>query len=196
MYRYRKLSKEEQNELIKYRRQSEYPLHEPPRSLGQSNFIITAATYEHRNIFLNESNLEGFYARTLESLLRLDFQPIAWVFLPNHYHILLPIKDMKKLSECIRKLHSMSSAFMNRLDHTLGRKVWYSFSDRKMRNEWHMQASIHYIHYNPVKHGWITDPQQWPWSSIHKFIELLGTEKLNSEAQRYDLSLYGRSWDD
>jgi len=26
------------------------------------------------------------------------------------------------------------------------------------------------IHYNPVKHGWVSSVEDWPWSTSHKFV--------------------------
>ena len=28
-----------------------------------------------------------------------------------------------------------------------------------------------YIHYNPVKHGLVSDPADWPWSSFLRFVK-------------------------
>ena len=32
------------------------------------------------------------------------------------------------------------------------------------------EQHINYIHYNPVKHGYVKAPSDWPYSSIHRFI--------------------------
>ena len=29
---------------------------------------------------------------------------------------------------------------------------------------------LDYVHFNPVKHGYVTRPVDWPYSSIHRFI--------------------------
>ena len=28
-----------------------------------------------------------------------------------------------------------------------------------------------YIHFNPVKHGFVKYPIDWPWSTFHKYVE-------------------------
>ena len=28
-----------------------------------------------------------------------------------------------------------------------------------------------YIHYNPVKHGYVTKASDWPYSSLHRYIK-------------------------
>jgi hypothetical protein len=32
------------------------------------------------------------------------------------------------------------------------------------------QQHVDYIHYNPVKHGFVSRPIDWPYSSLHRFI--------------------------
>ena len=29
---------------------------------------------------------------------------------------------------------------------------------------------LDYIHLNPVKHGHVTRPADWPWSSFHRYV--------------------------
>ena len=76
----------------------------------------------------------------------------AWVFLPNHYHIVLDVPDISVVSEAIRKAHSRTATKVNYIQEKKGRKVWYRFNDRLIRTERHYWATINYIHYNPIKH--------------------------------------------
>jgi len=49
MYEWRKLNKEEQKELLEYRKTNKKPWHTPPHIQGnKSYFLITAACYEHK----------------------------------------------------------------------------------------------------------------------------------------------------
>jgi putative transposase len=29
---------------------------------------------------------------------------------------------------------------------------------------------MNYIHYNPVKHGWVENVRDWAWSSFHRYV--------------------------
>ena len=50
------------------------------------------------------------------------------------------------------------------------------------------EKHFHYIHYNPVKHGHVTRPQEWKWSSFHRYRRLgyyeagWGCDGLDSDA--------------
>jgi len=51
-------------------------------------------------------------------------------------------------------------------------KIWQNrFWERLIRDEDDLTAHIDYIHYNPVKHGYVDNPVDWEFSSIHKFIK-------------------------
>lgn len=46
--------------------------------------------------------------------------------------------------------------------------VWQDrFWEHTIRNERDMQTHYDYIHYNPVKHGYVDSVDQWKWSSIN-----------------------------
>ena len=38
-----------------------------------------------------------------------------------------------------------------------------------IRDEADLEAHVNYIHYNPVKHGLVGDPDDWPYSTWHRF---------------------------
>ena len=33
-----------------------------------------------------------------------------------------------------------------------------------------LAGCVHYIHYNPVKHGLVTPVADWPFSSFHRYV--------------------------
>ena len=40
-----------------------------------------------------------------------------------------------------------------------------------IRNNRDYAAHLDYIHYNPVKHGWVDQVIHWPYSSFHRCVE-------------------------
>jgi len=51
------------------------------------------------------------------------------------------------------------------------RGVWQPrFMEHTIRDEEDLGNHIDYIHWNPVKHGYVTRPIDWPWSSLHRFV--------------------------
>ena len=46
------------------------------------------------------------------------------------------------------------------------RRYW----EHQIRDDQDLQAHMDYIHYNPVKHGYVERTSDWPYSSIHRYI--------------------------
>ena len=49
--------------------------------------------------------------------------------------------------------------------------VWHRrFLEHTIKDEQDFEDHLHYIHYNAVKHGYVTCPHAWPNSSLEKWI--------------------------
>lgn len=73
--------------------------------------------------------------------------------------------------------------------------MWYRYSDRQIRSQAHYYASLNYIHINPVKHGYVEKPLNWPCSSVHWYLEHFGIEWLRETWKKHPVGDYGRGWD-
>ena len=47
------------------------------------------------------------------------------------------------------------------------RRYW----EHQIRDEDDLVRHVDYIHYNPVKNGWVSRPVDWPHSTLHIYIE-------------------------
>ncbi|MCZ6678783.1 MAG: transposase [Candidatus Poribacteria bacterium] len=196
MYDYRKLSPEHRHQLLEKRRQRGYPLHAPPHFRGEAGvYLITGTCYEHRNIFNSPEELTELTQEFLTELSCKDLSCNAWVFQPSHYHLLLGAEDLAAVSEALRILHSRIATRINGRHQQRGRKVWYRFTDRKMRSEGHYMTTINYIHYNPVKHGYVNDMFDWIWSSVHWYHDHFNLSWIEKTLKEYPLKDYGKGWD-
>ncbi|MAM60899.1 transposase [Maritimibacter sp. UBA3975] len=53
--------------------------------------------------------------------------------------------------------------------------VWQRrFWEHAIRDEADLASHIEYCWHNPVKHGFVTDPMEWPFSSIHRDMPVVG----------------------
>ena len=51
------------------------------------------------------------------------------------------------------------------------RGIWQRrFWEHTIENEHDLERHVDYIHYNPVKHGLVTCPCDWPFSSFHRWV--------------------------
>ena len=51
-------------------------------------------------------------------------------------------------------------------------KIWQKrYWEHCLRDENDWNKYVDYIHYNPVKHGYVSSPIEWPYSSFGKAVE-------------------------
>jgi putative transposase len=49
--------------------------------------------------------------------------------------------------------------------------IWQRrFWEHQIRDDKDFQNHAEYIHYNPVKHNYVSSPKDWPFSSFHKSV--------------------------
>ena len=50
--------------------------------------------------------------------------------------------------------------------------VWQRrFWEHRIRNDEDLRRHFDYIHFTPVKHGYVNRPADWPWSSFHRYVQ-------------------------
>ncbi len=130
-------------------------------------YFITAVTYRRAPLLV-----EHFHT-LMESVSRVQdrirFEVGSWVVLPNHFHMIVDPKD-NDLSGIVRRL-KLSFANLYRIQQGMNRgTIWQPrFWDHIIRDQVDMNRHIDYIHYNPVKHGFVSDPFRWRYSSLDRY---------------------------
>ncbi|HCU58273.1 MAG TPA: transposase [Anaerolineaceae bacterium] len=114
------------------------------------------------------SLLKQVWRKTKE---RYPFTMLAYVILPDHFHLLIQPNEKNNFSQI---LHSMKMSFtlshkrLLKVDTPL--KFWQKrFWDHIIRSEMDLENHILYTHFNPVKHGYVQDPNDWENSSFHEW---------------------------
>ncbi|KTD18727.1 Transposase and inactivated derivatives [Legionella lansingensis] len=108
------------------------------------------------------------------------FKIDAIIILPDHLHLMmtLPIGDVdySKRLNLIKGMFSRQIAPYESISLSRQKKrereIWQRrFWEHCIRNNADYEQHINYIHYNPVKHHYVSSPSRWPYSSIHRFIQ-------------------------
>jgi putative transposase len=197
MYRWRKLTAEDQHTLLNWRQRIRRPWHSPPHYIqGRATFHLTAACYEHEPLIGASLERMQSFTESLIETLHSQTEIHAWCVLPNHYHLLLTVPDLKPILRTLGQLHGRWSYVWNGEDGQRGRKVWSPPADRWIRSPDHAWATMNYIHHNPVKHGYVKRWQEWPFGSAESFLDAVGREEAKRVWRSYPVLDYGRGWDD
>jgi len=163
--------------------------HRPPHLFFKECwYFITAHTVGKTPIMVSDAH-KNIWSEVLKQLLELfGIIAPAWVLLDDHYHLLCYFNDDKNITKFIQRLHGLTAFQLNRYDQKQGRSVWYNYWDRYIRDDLDYWRRFKYIHYNPVKHGYVDHPEDWQYSSFHQNLSLLSEnwmeETLNNNPLR------------
>ena len=197
MYEYRRLTPEQRKKLVWERTVQGYPPHRPPHLVReQTYYLLTASCYEHQHHIKTTERREQVLDLLFEQLLLRGMVIDAWVVLTNHYHLLVHVPAFDTLKVVFQHVHGKTAFEWNREENVSGRKVWYRYSDRVIRSESHYNTTLNYIHFNPVKHGFVDSPYDWAWSSVHWYLADRGRDWLRDLWRDFPIKDYGQGWDD
>ncbi len=126
---------------------------------------------------------------------QIDVCLLAWVVMPNHYHLLVSCEDILGLLHALGQLHGRISHLWNGEDGQRGRQIWCKAAETAMKSERHACVTLNYIHHNPVKHGVCAKWREWPYSSATAWLERVGLEEAAVFWAEYPVKEYGREWD-
>ncbi len=88
----------------------------------------------------------------------------AFVVMPNHVHVL--IEPRIDPVHVLKGIKGTAARAINRVLCRTGQPLWQDESfDRWVRNEAEFGRIRAYIERNPVKAGFVSRPEDWPWSS-------------------------------
>lgn len=153
--------------LVRYRRQF----------IPGATFFFTVTLADRRSgcLTANIGLLREAFRRTRAEL---PFDIDAIVVLPEHLHVVMAMpEDDADFSHRWRRIKAIftygvvrSGADLPGRDLT-ERKLWQRrFWEHTIRDEADFARHVDYIHYNPVKHGLVQAPLDWPYSSLHRFV--------------------------
>jgi len=135
-------------------------------------YMVTGSTL-HKKPLLNADMKRANFCETLmERAHILGWTLHAWAVMTEHYHFIAQSpNNALSLKMLVQGVHSVNAKFVNRMDNTPGRRVWYNYWDTCLRNEASYCARMNYVLLNPVKHGLVENPQEYPFSSYKYFVE-------------------------
>jgi putative transposase len=129
--------------------------------------FITSVTYKRKPLL--GANADLLINVLNEFQRRTGCMILAWVIMPDHFHIIVDVKENDMTSLIQRIKMSFGALLRKRLCAHAGR-IWHNgFWDHVIQDDRDMKKHMDYIHFNPVKHGHVVSPHDWPNSSIHNY---------------------------
>jgi putative transposase len=148
-----------------------------------NTFFFTLVTY-HRRPVLCHPTIRLSLRRAIDDVRKTRaFAIDAWVLMPDHLHCIwtLPTgdSDFSTRWSLIKRSVSRFSphiALNPALRHASACKhrestIWQRrFWEHLIRDDVDFERHLDYIHYNPVRHGYVTRAVDWPYSTIHRYV--------------------------
>lgn len=144
-------------------------------------YFFTVNLVERTNELLVR-RIDALRAAFREARTRLPFETIAMVVLPDHIHCLWRLPDGDHdFSTRWKILKREFSVRVNQADDARVKRrpgergIWQRrFWEHAIRDEEDYNAHVDYIHFNPVKHGHVSNPDDWPFSTWRKWKDEYG----------------------
>ncbi len=153
-------------------------------NISGGTYFITQVTYQRETWLCSEVARKALREAIERVREKYPFSIDAFVLLPEHFHCLwtLPPHD-RDFSMRLRLIKTYVTKHYGQ-ELVINREISLSRQKRRESNLWQRRFWEHlirderdfalhcdYIHYNPVRHGLCTNPQDWKFSSIHRFID-------------------------
>ncbi|MCP1674006.1 putative transposase [Natronocella acetinitrilica] len=144
-----------------------------------ASYFFTVVTHRRRPVFEDLAAINAL--RTALRIVKLNhpFHIDAMVVLPDHVHAIwtLPGTDgdfsrrwrlvKGRVSRAIGQLPAQDVSRRRRRERTLWQRRYW---EHLLRDDDDYRRHMDYIHYNPVRHGLVTSPIDWPYSSFRHLV--------------------------
>jgi putative transposase len=150
-----------------------------------ATYFFTVVTYNRVPIFRTEQARVLLGTKLRQCQAERPFRMPAVVLLPDHLHALwsLPEGDdeyparwgrIKKEFTTEWLAHGGRQRVVTAAQARQRRRgVWQPrYWEHTIRDEDDFARHFDYIHYNPVKHGLVSRPRDWPYSSFSRWVEM------------------------
>ena len=132
----------------------------------------------NENLFRNDENYL-FFLRKYAMYMPPVCDTIAYCLMPNHIHFLIRTHPEKRLIEhpkyksdmhklIMQELSNLLNSYAKAYNKTYQRKgaLWVDYTKRfSIESDSYLTSVINYIHQNPIKHGFVSQTEDWKYSS-------------------------------
>ncbi|NEQ51817.1 MAG: transposase [Leptolyngbya sp. SIO3F4] len=147
-----------------------------------ATYFFTVVTYRRQHLFADSRNVQLLRDGFRQVKQRYPFSIDAIVVLPDHIHAMWSLPtgdaDYSMRWRLIKEYVSRRCAAVYKLPRSSSRQkkgeqaVWHRrFWEHMIRDQRDWDNHVTYIHFNPVKHGWVKAPKDWPYSSFHQYVK-------------------------
>jgi len=177
-----------------------YSERHPPHIFKENTiYFLTVRTIDKNPYFDSDQKKDIIKSCLKAGLRKHAIKIFAWVILNNHYHLLIKITNKDDLPNFLKTINGKSSFELNKTENKQNRKIWHNYWDRCIRAEKDFWMRFNYIHNNPIKHGYIKNPdklREYKFSSHNQWVKRNGAEWITSCFAKYPIIDFSTPDDD
>jgi len=137
-------------------------------------FFFTVVTHGRQRLFDEDQNVDRLREGLRRTMEKHPFQIDAIVILPDHLHTVwrLPVGDSDYSLRWRLIKHYLATGILASTNPRGEKSVWQRrFWEHVIRDEDDWRNHVDYVHYNPVKHGYVMRPGDWRWCSFESAVK-------------------------
>jgi REP-associated tyrosine transposase len=119
---------------------------------------------QRRAIYKDDEDYRRFQTLLSEVVKRYSITLCAYVFMPNHFHLLLEVGRVP-LAKVMQSLLYRYTRHYNRRYRKVGHLFQGRYQAILCDRDNYLMKLIRYLHLNPVRAGMVSDPSRYRWSS-------------------------------
>lgn len=146
-------------------------------SVLQSVVHVVNRGNDRRRLFAFRGDYDVFLGLLASSQRREGLRLLAYVVMPNHWHLVVWPESVVQLSRFMQRLTSAHAAIVRTHSHSIGHGHIYQgrYHATAIRDVMQLFRTLRYVEANPVRAGLVGRAELWRWSSLD---ERLGTARL------------------
>jgi putative transposase len=149
------------------------------------SYFFTVVTFNRQPILVSPKARQLLRIAWMDVQRRFPFTTDAICLLPDHIHTIWTLPPMDSNYSVrwkeIKRLFTLG--FLEQIGpggerngSRVKRKeaaIWQRrFWEHTLQDEEDLNRHLDYLHFNPVKHGWVQQVKEWPWSSFHRYVKM------------------------
>jgi putative transposase len=136
-------------------------------------YFFTLVTWERKKLLCKPETIQLLRESFRYAMQKHPFKIVGIVILPDHFHCILELPmNSDNFSLCLGLFKWYFSIHFRSVSNKRREKsIWQKrFWEHYIRDEEELGRCLDYIYYNPVKHGYVKNPMDWPYSSFWREI--------------------------
>ena len=139
-------------------------------------YFFTLVTFDRQPILCGEQEIARLRSALRSIRTAHPFDILAMVVLPDHLHCIWQLpdddSDFAKRWMLVKRHFSLATPVTEEVMNQSRRgkrerAIWQRrYWEHRIRDEDDFARHLDYIHFNPVKHGHVVSPWDWPYSSL------------------------------